>query len=155
MIILSESDRLRSNHPSVYRVFVVLRERRRRRRVKLGHCASVLAPSSTTDWVSCNEEVANARAQNNLVQRLTQPVVLLYCHMISWCLLLKLVLFCIVCLTSNNPDNPMIHESESGQMVMKKVKLTWQTMWNHAKLDQVNVKIMAIFKIFGENQKCS
>ena len=43
--------------------------RRRRRRVKLGLCASLLAPSSTTDWVSCNEEVANARAQNNLIQR--------------------------------------------------------------------------------------
>ena len=39
------------------------RARRRRRRVKLGHCASLLAPSSTTDWVSCNEEVANARAR--------------------------------------------------------------------------------------------
>ena len=34
------------------------------------------------------------------------------------------------------------HESESGQMVLKKVKLTyfdaylWQTMWNHAKKNQ-------------------
>ena len=39
------------------------------------------------------------------------------------------------------------HESESGQMVLKKVKLTyfdaylWQTMWNHAKKSIVGFKL--------------
>ena len=60
------------------------RVRRRRRRVKLGLCASLLAPSSTTNWVSWIEEMANARAQNNLIQRLTQPEVPLYCHMMPF-----------------------------------------------------------------------
>ena len=64
-----------------YSLEIQVWRRRRRRRVKLGHCASLLAPSSTTYWVSCNEEVADARAQYNLIQRLTQPVVPLYCHM--------------------------------------------------------------------------
>ena len=79
--------------------------RRRRRRVKLGLCASLLAPSSTTDWVSCNEEVANARAQSNLIQRSTQPVVPLYCHLMPFA---ELVLFCIARLSTNNPDNPRV-----------------------------------------------
>ena len=51
------------------------------RRVKLRLCASLLALSSSTDWVSCNEEVANARAQYSLIQKWTQPVVPLYCHL--------------------------------------------------------------------------
>ena len=59
-------------------------QKKEERRVKLGHCASLLAPSSTTDWVSCTEEVANARAQYNLIQRLTQPVAPLYCHMMPF-----------------------------------------------------------------------
>ena len=37
--------------------------------------------------------------------RQSQPVVPLYCHMMP---LNKMVLFCIVCLTSSNPDNPWI-----------------------------------------------
>ena len=42
--------------------------RRRRRRVKLGLCASLLALSSSTDWVSCNEEVTDARAQYSFIK---------------------------------------------------------------------------------------
>ena len=33
--------------------------------VQLGHCASLLALSSTAGWVSCNEEVAIASAHYN------------------------------------------------------------------------------------------
>ena len=60
------------------------RRRRRRRRVKLGLCASLLAPSSTTNWVSWIEEMAKARAQNNLILRLPQSEVPLYCHMMPF-----------------------------------------------------------------------
>ena len=51
-------------------------------RVQLGHCASLLAPSSTAGWVSCNEKVANARAHYNLIiQRFIQSAVPLYCQL--------------------------------------------------------------------------
>ena len=47
--------------------------RRRRRRVKLGLCASLLAPSSTAGWVGCSEEIADAYARCNfIIQRLNQ-----------------------------------------------------------------------------------
>ena len=55
-------------------------------RSKLSFCTYL--PSSTTDWVSC-------LGPKNLVERSTQPVVPLYCHLIPF-----------VCLSSNNPDNP-------------------------------------------------
>ena len=52
--------------------------------MKLGHCASLLALSSTADWVSCNEEVAVAWAQNNLIQRSTQPAVPHDAFLLNW-----------------------------------------------------------------------
>ena len=60
------------------------RLRREEKRVQLEHCASLLAPSSNAVWVSCNREVANARAHyNRIIQRFTQSAVPLFCHLIT------------------------------------------------------------------------
>ena len=43
------------------------------KRVKLRQCASLLAPSSTADWVSCNEEMAEARPKETESWRQQKP----------------------------------------------------------------------------------
>ena len=59
-------------------------KKKKKKRVQLGHCASLLAPSSTAGWVSCNEEVAKARAHYNLIIEIfTQSAVPLYCHLVA------------------------------------------------------------------------
>ena len=54
------------------------------------------------------------------------------------------------------------HESESGQMVLKKVKLTyfhaylWQTMWNHAKKSMEESKLSdLVFFSMGRQELCA
>ena len=60
------------------------RLRREEKRVQLEHCASLLAPSSNAVWVSCNREVANARAHyNRIIEIFTQSAVPLFCHLIT------------------------------------------------------------------------
>ena len=115
----------------------ILGKKKKRKKGKAWALRVFACLSSTSNWVRWIEEMANTRAHINLKQRLP---IQKYHFTATWCLLLKMELFYIAWLQSNNPDNPKFccyidslknvnQSSYRKYWPSGKVPKSWQQWW--------------------------